>query len=113
MASGPVHPHHHPQLCISPGPSEAEIAAFDRLLSVAQGDTGQSRKCANFLLAWFNAGSNGGFDPTDMWGLDRDLADAVVVVFGLIARWQNYPTSLPGDRGEKVRELWAMWRGHP
>lgn len=49
-------------------------AAFERLLSVAQGDTHQSRYAANFLLAWWNAGSLGGFDRTDLFGVDSAIA---------------------------------------
>ena len=32
-------------------------AALERLIQIAQGDTGQSRIVANFLLAWWNAGA--------------------------------------------------------
>jgi hypothetical protein len=35
-------------------------AALERLIQVAQGDTGQSRIVANFLLAWWNAEECGG-----------------------------------------------------
>jgi hypothetical protein len=35
------------------------LAALDRLVAIAQSDTGQSRRVANFLLAWWNAGSCG------------------------------------------------------
>ena len=38
---------------------DATKAALDRLIGIAQRDTGQSRKVANFLLAWWNA--NEGF----------------------------------------------------
>jgi hypothetical protein len=40
---------------------DAALAALDRLLAIAQADTGQSRRVANFLLAWWNAGECGGF----------------------------------------------------
>ena len=39
--------------------------ALERLIAVALRDTGQSRRCADFLLAWHNAGENGGLDLTD------------------------------------------------
>lgn len=35
-----------------PEPTEPEHEALVRLLHVARRDTGQSRKCAAFLLAW-------------------------------------------------------------
>jgi len=43
-------------------------AALDRLIQIAKGGTGQSRKVANFLLAWWNAEACGGFDLTDSQG---------------------------------------------
>jgi hypothetical protein len=39
-------------------------AALARLIKIAKGDTGQSRRVADFLLAWWNAGSCGSFDLT-------------------------------------------------
>ena len=45
--------------------SEAQAAALERLIDIAQRDTGQSRRVADFLLAWWNAGECGGFDLTD------------------------------------------------
>ena len=48
--------------------------ALERLIDIARGDTGQSRKVANFLLAWWNAEECGGFDLTDVWGVDKSIA---------------------------------------
>jgi len=44
--------------------TEAEKAALEKLLKIAGGDTAQSRKVADFLLAWWNAGKCGGYDLT-------------------------------------------------
>jgi hypothetical protein len=44
---------------------QAAWLALERLLRIARGDTGQSRRVANFLLAWHNAEENGGWDPVD------------------------------------------------
>jgi hypothetical protein len=71
-----------------------ERAALHRLLRMAQADTGQSRRVADFLLAWWNAGSCGGFDLTALWGVDSSIADDMVVVFGCIARVHDYPDTL-------------------
>ena len=71
-----------------------EKAALHRLLVIAQSDTGQSRRVADFLLAWWNAGSCGGFDLTELWGVDRSIADDMVVVFGYVARVNGYPDAL-------------------
>jgi hypothetical protein len=42
----------------------AERQALENLLQIAQGDTGQSRRVADFLLAWRNAGQCGSYDLT-------------------------------------------------
>ena len=38
----------------------AGLEALTRLIEIAQKDTGQSRRVADFLLAWHNAAENGG-----------------------------------------------------
>ena len=74
---------------------DAALAALDRLLAIARSDTGQSRRVANFLLAWWNAGACGGFDLT---------------VARLIALKHEYPTAY--DRGAQFEALVAAWRPH-
>jgi hypothetical protein len=37
--------------------------ALMRLFAIARGDTDQSRRVADFLLAWYNAAENGAWDP--------------------------------------------------
>ena len=69
-------------------------AALERLIAIAQSDTGQARRVADFLLAWWNAGSCGGFDFTDLWGVDRSIADDMVIVFSYVARANAYPDAL-------------------
>lgn len=85
-----------------------EIAALARLIEIAKSDTGQSRRCANFLLAWWNATSCGGFDLTDLWSVDRTIAADMLVVAGLIARLHNYPDAY-GHRADFER-LVGDWR---
>lgn len=84
-----------------------ELDALGRLLQVAQRDTGQSRRVANFLLAWYNAEENGGWDPADLWAVDAEIADDIVAVIGLIRRVHG---KYPNDLGFK-REISAVWRG--
>lgn len=60
-------------------------AAFERLLKLAQSDTGQSRRVANFLLAWWNAESLGRFDITDLFGVDSTIAADMAAVFTSLA----------------------------
>ncbi len=77
-----------------------EHEALLRLLEVASGDTGQSRRIADVLLAWWNSGSCGSYDLTTAWGLDDVLVEDVVTVFGLASRSHQYPDALcvPGVR---------------
>ena len=82
--------------------------ALDRLLAIAQIDTGKSRRVANFLLAWWNAGDCGGFDFTDLWMIDRAIADDILIVARLIATRHEYPTAY-GD-GPQCEQLVADWR---
>ncbi len=87
---------------------DAAIAALDRLVLIAQSDTGQSRRVANFLLAWWNAGDCGGFDLTDLWMLDRAIADDILAVARLISVRHEYPTAY--GYGPQFEQLVADWR---
>ena len=69
-------------------------AALQRLIAIAQTDTGQARRVADFLLAWWNAGECGGFDLTNLWGVDASIEEDMVIVFGYIARANAYPDAL-------------------
>lgn len=90
--------------------NEKTKAALERLLAVAGYDSGQSRRVTDFLLSWWNAESCGKFDPTDMWGLDRDIRVDVVTVLIFIASHQTYPDT-PGY-GPQFDRLVAEWRPH-
>jgi hypothetical protein len=69
-------------------------AALERLIAIAQSDTGQARRVADFLLAWWNAGECGGFDLTNLWCVDASIAEDMVIVFGYVARANAYPDAL-------------------
>jgi hypothetical protein len=58
--------------------SAKQKAAIERLIQIAQSDTGQSRRVANFLLAWWNAEECGGFDLTDLWNVDSAIASTAI-----------------------------------
>lgn len=84
-----------------------EYAALERLIQIARGDTGQSRKVAGFLLAWWNAGSCGGFDLTELWAVDAAIARDMHSVFGLIMRLREYPDALGcGDAFGSIVRAW-------
>ncbi|WP_250504692.1 hypothetical protein [Caballeronia sp. AZ7_KS35] len=87
--------------------TDKDREALERLLKIARGDTGQSRRVADFLLAWWNAGQCGGFDITTAWGLDAAIVEDVVTVFGLAVRANNYPDTLGyGPQFEAVVHAW-------
>ena len=96
----------------APAPATpAELAAVRRLVDVAKSDTGQGGRAAGFLLAWWNAETCGGFDLTDLWSVDRVIADDMVAVVGMLARVHSYPDALlDAATVADFRALVAMWR---
>lgn len=74
--------------------TDAETQALKRLIDIAKRDTGQSRRVADFLLAWWNAGACGSFDLTNLWAVDATIGDDMVTVFAMIAKVNSYPDSL-------------------
>lgn len=69
-------------------------AALERLIGHAKRDTGQSRRVADFLLAWWNAGTCGSFDLTNLWAVDDDIRKDMTTVFAFIGAVNAYPDSL-------------------
>ena len=87
----------------------ADIDAVHRLLKIAQNRSGQSRRIANFLLAWWNANRDGGFDLTDLWNVDTEIAEDMVTVFRMVSLCRYYPDHF-GLR-EDFEGLVTHWRG--
>ncbi len=83
-------------------------AALERLIAHAQRETGQSRRVADFLLAWWNAGQCGGFDFTTMWGCDDDITDDMARVFHWVAGNNVYPDTL--GYGKAFEAIVTIWR---
>lgn len=88
--------------------AQSEAAALNRLFRIARGDTHQSKRVADFLLAWWNAGRDGGFDLTSLWNLDEAICDDLAIVFNLIARRRSYPDAFGYDAA--IRGLVMQWR---
>ncbi|MFW6855425.1 DUF7673 family protein [Burkholderia gladioli] len=87
--------------------TDEERAALDRLIKHALNCTGQSRRVADFLLAWWNAAECGSFDLTNLWNVDEEIAEDMTVVFRLIARAHSYPDTLGyGDQFEAIVREW-------
>jgi hypothetical protein len=91
----------------NPLPAE-QRAALERLIGLAQSDTGQSRRVASFLLAWWNAEECGGFDLSDLWGVDTEIAVDMVTVFALVASRHSYPDTL--GYGQQFEQIVHAWR---
>jgi hypothetical protein len=87
--------------------TQAERAALERLLEHGRGMSDQSRRDADFLLAWWNAGSCGSYDITTGWAVDEAIADDMCVVFRLATRAHSYPDTLGyGPQFEAVVRQW-------
>jgi len=86
-------------------------AALQRLIAIARTDTGQARIVANFLLAWWNAAECGGFDLTDVWGVDTEIALDMLRVFALITKQNQYPDTM--GYGADFERIVRLWRALP
>lgn len=73
--------------------------ALEKLLNIAHDDTGQGRRVANFLLAWWNADALGGFDIADLFAVDRDVSEDMATVFTWLAREEDAARSRRSSRG--------------
>ncbi|BCH19550.1 DUF7673 family protein [Mesorhizobium sp. L-2-11] len=82
--------------------------AFERLLAIARSDTGQARRVANFILAWWNAESLGGFDLADLFGVDTQIAADMAAVFSWLARQNN--AAYPTEYRAAIEAVIAEWR---
>lgn len=85
-----------------------EMAALTRLVAIAKSDTGQSRKVADFLLAWWNADTCGGFDLFHLCNVDKAIADDMLAVCRIIQRTHAYPDSF-GFKAD-FEKMVADWR---
>ena len=84
-----------------------EEAALRRLIEIAKRDTGQSRRVADFLLAWWNAAECGGFDLTNLFAVGDAIAADMSTVLALIARLNKYPDTLGfGNDFETIVREW-------
>lgn len=97
-----------PFSCYARSPTDTELGALRALIAIARTDTGQARRVSDFLLAWWNAETCGGFDLTDLWSVDPGIAEDMLAVAGMVARVREYPDALGFDT--EFRDLVAAWR---
>ena len=82
--------------------------ALEKLLNVAHEDTGQGRRVANFLLAWWNADVHGGFDLTDLANFDPHIGADMATIFTFLAREEDIV--YPYDYRSEIEQIIARWR---
>lgn len=88
--------------------TENQGRALHRLIDIARRDTGQSKKVASFLLAWWNAEQLGGFDLTDLWAVDAAIeADMLDVIALIAANRGKYPNDFGLTR--EFQEIIKVW----
>lgn len=79
-----------------------EVRSLEQLLAAACKDTGQFARMTDFLLSWWNAGAWGKWVPTDLWKLDQELADAILVLLDYVKRSKRYPHTFGFRRSSKL-----------
>jgi len=84
--------------------------ALDRLIEIARSDTGQARRVANFLLAWWNGEDCGHFPIADLFGVDATIATHMTTIIGFLGQHEGaiYPDAF-GRKAEMI-ELVRRWR---
>jgi hypothetical protein len=85
-------------------------AALERLFQVANSDTGQARRVAHFLMACWNAEELGGFDPADLFGLDRAIGLDIVAVVAFLARQSDAFYFDQFDMRPDIEAVIARWK---
>ncbi len=84
--------------------------ALEKLLNITHQDSGQGRRVANFLLAWWNAEELGGFDLADLANVDRDVAEDMATIFTWLGREEDMV--YPHDYRREIEQVIARWRPH-
>lgn len=82
--------------------------AFERLLKIARSDTGQAGRAANFILAWWNASDLGGFDLSDLFSVDNEIASDMARVFSHLASRSD--CVYPSEYRAEIEAVIRMWR---
>lgn len=86
-------------------------AALTRLIPIAMSDTGQSKRVADCLTAWWNGPDLGHFQIADIFGLDVAIANDITTVIGFLGqndRGAVYIDSL--GFAEEMQDIIALWR---
>lgn len=84
--------------------------AVARLLHIAQSDTGQSRRVADFLLAWWNGDDLGHFPIAHLWNVDRAISSDMVAILDYLSQQPNAVYANAFGFDEEMRDLVRAWR---
>ena len=84
--------------------------ALDRLIDLARSDTGQARRVANFLLAWWSGEEHGHFPISDIFGLDRAIAADITAIIGFLGQQPCAIYANDFGRREEIKDLIRLWR---
>lgn len=85
-------------------------SAVGRLLTIAKSDTGQSRRVADFLLAWWNGGDLGYFPIEHLWNVDRKISADMVMILDYLSRQPLAVYANAFGFDEEMRDLVRAWR---
>ena len=82
--------------------------ALARLVEIAKSDTGQARRVADFILAWWNARELGGFDLADLWYVDAAISRDMLTIVSFLTRQTGavYPDAFRAD----ITGIIGQWR---
>jgi hypothetical protein len=84
--------------------------ALFRLIDLAKSDTGQSRRAANFLLAWWDGDAWGHFQIADLFGVDHAVAADMATIFSFLAEHPSAIYADAFDARDEMAALVELWR---
>ncbi|WP_277964361.1 DUF7673 family protein [Pseudomonas sp. RIT-To-2] len=89
--------------------SNRVIAAIKHLVLSATTGTSDAEAVADFLLAWYDAPTYGGFNITDLWHMDNHTRQAASTLFNWLSENQATPADLDLDLiFEAISTRWAV-----
>lgn len=80
--------------------------AIARLLVVAESDTGQSARAADFLLAWWNGPDNGHFPVLHLCNCDEVIGEDMLVIMAYLTQ----EVTVYADAWGQMVSLRERWR---
>lgn len=88
-------------------------SAVGRLLAIAKSDTGQSRRVADFLLAWWNGSDLGHFPIEHLWNVDRAISADMVTILNYLSQQPCAVYANAFGFDAEMSELVRTWRPFP